>query len=130
MQAAPIVSAPRLININRKGSSASSGSVQVDQEISVVSRTRSFHETGQRNPVFATTSSVSNGFRKSRSGNVGAETSESRMGTSHGTDSHEFGEVDQLRDNRESMKALSDFLRTSVSSPPLALISSLGLSLI
>lgn len=123
MQTVPRVVTPRLIEIGRKDSIASAGSVQVEQEISVVSRSRSQQEMQQRNPVFSTTSSVSNGVKKSNSGRpLGLDRKSSRnrwksefvRTMSPAASEYDLDDLDDLDDSRESMRALMDFLRTKV----------------
>jgi len=132
MQPSSRSSTPRLFDIGRKDSTTS---IQIDQEVSVVSSRIDDSKENGRKATYSTMPSLTNGHSRAQTMN-GATTatisaprlnrwnSDSRMSSNSRTSSRQrpqhkhvrqvSRDADLLESNRESMKALSDFLRTKV----------------
>lgn len=124
MQTPVRTATPRIVNISRRGSTTSTVSVQVEHEISVVRRTCDATESSI-NPVYRTTSTVSNGIKRVQSDRNLARLansspaqwkSKSTMTLPQERTEYDTRSLGQLDSNRESMRALADFLNTRVSS--------------
>jgi hypothetical protein len=121
---------PRLVDIGRKNSNTS---IKIDQEITVVSSRRDgFKETGQGQASYPIESSTNGHARQSSRGTTATVTASqsnrwnpessvphasraySMREPRHVLHRQESRDASVLDSNRESMKALTDFLKTKV----------------